>query len=233
MQPTPDLKTIPGRIHNLASKVNTFNDTHGTFTKAMQAAWIQVVNATKMLANGPQTETSAAIVQKNAEAVQTKVGVFNIVAKDLSPDDQAGIDGITAASEALTALVSGTPGTATLRADDPPFGAANRPDAISIGVRNFWDKVMLFSRTHGPLSSVDRSNLDGIVVAAATLMSDPEASPEIQKTRVQSAVNKVDQFHRGHIALQPPDSDEWAGIVGAVNALAQETGAGPGTVKRG
>lgn len=231
MQPSPDPKTIPGRIIDLSAKINTFNDTHGTFNKPTQAAWVEVVKSTKILAAGPQSEDSAAIVQKNAETVQSKIGAFSAVAKDLSDDDQAGLDGIMAAGNALIAQISGT-GSSTLRADDAPFGP-QRPDVMSIGIRNLWDKVMLFSRSHGPLSSVDRANLDGVVVAAATLMSEPEASPEVNKTRVQSAVNKVDQFHRGHIALQPPDSDEWAGIVGAVNALALETGAGPGTVKRG
>ena len=230
MQPSPDLKTIPGRITDLSSKVNTFNDTHGTFTKSVQAAWVEVVKSTKTLVNGPQTEDSAATVQKNAEAVQTKIGAFSAAA-NLDPDDQAGLDAIIASGNALIAQVSGTTGSTLLRAEDPPFGA-QRSDVVSIGIRNLWDKVMLFSRTHGPLSSVDRANLDGVVVATATLISDPGASAEVNKTRIQTAVNKIDQFNQGHSALQPPDSDEWDGIVGAINALALETGAGTGTMKR-
>jgi len=106
------------------------------------------------------------------------------------------------------------------------------PDATALGIRNFWDKVMNFSRTHGTMDAKDRSNLDAIVVAAATLMSDPTADADLTRSRVQLAVTKVDVFNGSHGTLLHPDYENWDAIVGAVNALATAANAGTGTVKR-
>ncbi len=116
-------------------------------------------------------------------------------------------------------------------AADLQFGNPG-PDATTLGIRNFWEKVMLFSRTHGRLEAKDRTNLDGVVVAASTLMSDISADPDITRIRVQVAVTKVDEFNNAHGTLQHPDLENWDAIVGAVNALAVAANAGPGTLKR-
>jgi hypothetical protein len=101
-----------------------------------------------------------------------------------------------------------------------------------VAIRNLWDKVMHFSRTHGSISVTDRQNLDGVVVATSTLMSDLTAPPDLMRSRVQIAVSKVDIFNNAHAELRPPDTEHWDAIVGAVNGLATVTGAGPGTLKR-
>ena len=106
------------------------------------------------------------------------------------------------------------------------------PDATALGIRNLWEKVMLFSRTHGTMNDRDRANLDAIVVATSTLASDPSALPDLTRNRVQLAVSKVDVFNNAHGALQHPDIENWDAIVGAVNALATAAGAGTGTLKR-
>jgi len=115
-----------------------------------------------------------------------------------------------------------------------PAPATSISDAtpITMAVANFWEKVMLFSRTHAALSPADRTHLDGVVVAAATMMSDLTADPDLTRIRVQVAVSRVDDFNNAHGTLQHPDSENWDAIVGAVNALAVVANAGPGTVKR-
>ena len=220
---------VQAAINDLQAKVNLFNVSHGTFSNPAQASWDDAVIATRALADSSKADS--ATLKQNAQTALDKITAFSAQRSTLDTVDQAGLDAIVQSANDLADKTGITNAAATPRPADLQFGNPG-PDATTLGIRNFWEKVMVFSRTHGTMSTPDRGNLDGIVVAAATLISEGAAIPDVNRTRVQLAVTAVDKFNFAHGTLQHPDYENWDAIVGAVNALATAAGAGTGTVKR-
>lgn len=232
---SPKRDTLPApvlaRIRDLSAKVNLFNDSHGTLAKTTQSAWNSVAMATKALTDDAP-KADLATIKQDLQTVVDQVTAFE--SQPLNKDDSASFAAIVESTNALSSELGISPGAkpAPLQAADAQFGNPG-VNATTLGIQNFWNKVMEFSRTHGAMGIPDRKNLDSIVVAAATMMSEPSAGEDLNRTRVQIAVTAVDKFNAGHGTLQHPDLENWEGIVGAVNALATAAGAGTGTVKRG